>query len=116
MRTLQDIQREEKCGMAKALRIQATEGESSLAQAPGSALSREQLSILDHTEHRAAGGYYCGGGKDMDALVAAGLMEYAGRKSFVPDPYYKITSAGRAALRAQNTERSHGAKTKTYEH
>ena len=45
----------------------------------GSALSREQLSILDHTEHRAAGGYYCGGGKDMDALVAAGLMEYAGR-------------------------------------
>ena len=71
--------------------------------APGSALSREQLSILDHTEHRAAGGYYCGGGKDMDALVAAGLMEYAGRKSFVPDPYYKITSAGRSALRAQNS-------------
>jgi hypothetical protein len=69
---------------------------------PGSSLSREQLSILDHTEHRAAGGYYCGGGKDMDALVASGLMEYAGRKSFVPDPYYKITSAGRSALRAQN--------------
>lgn len=61
-----------------------------------------QLDILYHTEHRAAGGYYCGGGKDMDTLVAAGLMEYAGRKSFVPDPYYKITSNGRAVLRAQN--------------
>lgn len=68
----------------------------------GSALTREQISILDHTIHRAAGGYYCGGGKDMDALVAAGLMEYAGRKSFVPDPYYTITGKGRAALRAQN--------------
>jgi hypothetical protein len=77
-------------------------GQAPLADATGSALSREQLSILDHTEHRAAGGYYCGGGKDMDALVAAGLMEYAGRKSFVPDPYYRITSAGRSAIRAQN--------------
>ena len=38
MRTLQDIQREENCGMAKALRIQATQGESSLAQAPGSVI------------------------------------------------------------------------------
>ena len=36
MRTLQDIQREENCGLAKALRIEATERASSLAQAPGS--------------------------------------------------------------------------------
>ncbi len=62
-------------------------------------LTAEQIGILHHTEHRAAGGLYCGGGKAMDALVAAGLMESAGRKSFVPDPYYRITSAGRAALR-----------------
>ena len=65
-------------------------------------LTREQRDILYHTEHRAAGGFYCGGGKEMDALVTAGLMEYAGKKSFVPDPYYKITSKGRAALRAAN--------------
>ncbi len=71
--------------------------------APGSApsLTREQIAILDHAEHRAPGGFYCGGGKDMDALVAAGLMAFAGRKSFVPDPYYRITGKGRAAL-AQN--------------
>lgn len=76
-------------------------GQASFAGPLGSALPRRQLEILDHTEHRAVGGYYCGGGPDMDALVAAGMMEYAGRKSFVPDPYYRITSAGRAALRAQ---------------
>lgn len=60
-------------------------------------LTNEQR--LYHTEHRAAGGFYCGGGKDMDALVAAGLMQSAGRKSFVPDEYFRITAAGRSALR-----------------
>lgn len=64
-------------------------------------LTSQQRDILYHTEHRAAGGFYCGGGAVMDTLVEAGLMEYAGKKSFVPDKYYKITSKGRAALRAQ---------------
>lgn len=63
-------------------------------------LTKEQRSILHHTEHRAAGGLYCGGGKDMDVLVAAGLMQSAGRKSFVPDEYFRITAAGRNALNA----------------
>ena len=62
--------------------------------------SRRQIEILDHTVHRAAGGLYCGGGPDMDALVAAGMMESAGRKSFVPDEYFRITAKGRSALRA----------------
>jgi hypothetical protein len=62
----------------------------------------EQWDILYHTQYCAAGGYYCGGGKDMDALVAAGLMESAGRKSFVPDEYFRITGAGRTALRHRN--------------
>jgi hypothetical protein len=68
------------------------------------ALTREQREILSHTEHRAARGLYCGGGKDMDVLVAAGLMESAGRKSFVPDEFFRITSKGRQTLRAQNQE------------
>lgn len=63
-------------------------------------LTREQVAILDHTVHRAAGGFYCGGGKAMDGLVEAGMMASAGRKSFVPEPYYTITSKGRAALKA----------------
>jgi hypothetical protein len=62
-------------------------------------LTNDQYEILHHTEHRAAGGLYCGGGSEMDELVALGLMSEAGRKSFVPDPYYRITSAGRSALR-----------------
>jgi hypothetical protein len=28
-------------------------------------LPRQQLEILDHAEHLAPGGYYCGGGPDM---------------------------------------------------
>jgi len=68
------------------------------------ALSKDQIAILHHTEHRAAGGLYCGGGKNMDALVAAGLMASAGRKSFVPDEYFRITSAGRTALREAKGE------------
>lgn len=68
-------------------------------EAPAPALTREERDILWHTEHRAAGGLYCGGGKTMDGLVARGLMQLAGRKRFVPDDYFRITSAGREALR-----------------
>ena len=65
-------------------------------------LTNEQASILHHTIYRAAGGFYCGGGRDMDILVAAGLMVSAGRKSFVPDEYFRITAAGRTALVEHN--------------
>jgi len=68
-------------------------------------LTRHERDILWHTEHRAAGGLYCG--EIPESLITDGLMEYAGRKSFVPDPYYRITSKGRKALRS--------AKFKTYE-
>lgn len=63
-------------------------------------LTKEQIAILDHTIHHAAGGLYCGGGKGMDALVSVGLMISAGRKSFVPDEYFRITDDGRKALLA----------------
>ena len=62
-------------------------------------LTSEQRDILHHTVHRAAGGYYCGDGADMDVLVALGFMIYAGKKSFVPEPYYQATPAGRAYLK-----------------
>lgn len=61
-------------------------------------LTREQISIMDHVIHHAAGGFYCGTSPDMRELVNLGFMESAGRKSFVPDEYFKITRAGRAAL------------------
>lgn len=58
-------------------------------------LTREQWDILDHALHRAPGGLYCGGGADMIGLVNQGLMVYVGRKSFVPEPYYRITQKGK---------------------
>jgi len=54
-------------------------------------LNNEQKAIIEHT---IKNGLFCGGGKDMDELCDAGLMEYAGKKSFVPDPYYRITAKG----------------------
>lgn len=66
------------------------------------AISQEQYEILHHTEHRAAGGFYCGDSKHMQSLIAAGLMKSAGWKSFVPDEYFCITGAGRRALRERN--------------
>lgn len=55
-------------------------------------LNNEQKEILKHTVDN---GLFCGGSKDMDILCDLGLMEYAGKKSFVPDPYYRITKKGR---------------------
>jgi hypothetical protein len=34
----------------------------------------------------------------MQELVQAGLMVFAGRKSFVPDPYFTLTQKGRDLL------------------
>ena len=65
-------------------------------------LNREQYEIMEHTEKRTANGLFCGDSADMQALVKEGLMECAGRKSFVPDPYFRLTAKGREALRIAN--------------
>lgn len=62
-------------------------------------LSNEHYEILHHTEHRAAGGRYCGGGKHMDELVQMGLMLFIGKPAWCDDPFYTITSKGVRALR-----------------
>jgi len=61
-------------------------------------LNKEQIEIIKHT---IKNNVFCGGGKDMDVLCEAGLMEYIGRKSFVPDPYYRVTTAGRNAVKGK---------------
>ena len=65
-------------------------------------LSREQRGILEHTLYHAPQGLYCGDSPDMQSLVADGLMEEAGRLSFGPDLYFRITRKGKEAL--QQTE------------
>ena len=61
-------------------------------------MTDEQLSILEHTAYRAANGLFCGDSPDMQILVMAGWMQFAGTRPFVPDGYYRITDSGRAAL------------------
>ena len=58
-------------------------------------LNNEQKAIIEHT---IKNGIFCGGGKDMDELCESGLMEFAGKKSFVPDPYYRVTAKGKKAI------------------
>lgn len=64
-------------------------------------LNAEQIAILQHTANRAANGLYCGDSLDMQVLVEAGLMEVAGRKPFVTDPYFQLTAKGRKKLSKQ---------------
>lgn len=68
----------------------------------GQELSQREREILEHTVHRAAGGRYCGGGKDMEELVRRGLMKSLG--TFLGNPYFGITEQGRAALRLGGKE------------
>ena len=57
-------------------------------------LTPGQIEILKHTVINCSNGLYCGDSPDMQKLIELGLMEFAGRKSFVPDPYFRITDAG----------------------
>lgn len=61
-------------------------------------LTSEEKEIIIHTATRAAQGLYCGDNPELLALVEKGLMEYEGRKSFVPDPYYMLTKEGLKAF------------------
>lgn len=64
-------------------------------------ITKNQRDILDHTAHRAAGGFYCGDSEAMQELVSLGLMVSAGKKDFVPDEYFTLTGAGRQALKVE---------------
>lgn len=61
-------------------------------------LTKEQIDILDHTKHRTANGLFCGDSKDMQVLVANGLMYSQGKTSFCPDEYFGITVLGSKEL------------------
>lgn len=58
-------------------------------------LTNEHIEILKHTERN---GLFCGDSKEMQELCDLKIMEFAGRKSFVPDPYFRLTSDGKSIL------------------
>ena len=62
------------------------------------ALTAEEKEIIVHTATRAAQGLYCGDNPELLALVEKGLMECVGKKSFVPDPFYRLTKEGLKAF------------------
>ncbi len=64
-----------------------------------SELSKEEKSILTHTRDAAPAGRFCGDSPEMQHLVSLGLMESAGRLSFVPDEYFRLTAEGQRAVR-----------------
>ena len=68
---------------------------SALKKAPSNQINNEQKAILNHM---IKNGLFCGDSSDMDWLVDNDLAEFAGRKSFVPDGYYRITAKGKGAL------------------
>ena len=61
-------------------------------------MNKEERAILDHTVSGASGGMYCGDSPEMQNLLRLGFMVSVGRKSFVPDEYFAITSKGRRAV------------------
>ncbi len=72
-------------------------------------ITNSQADILDHTIHRAAGGFYCGRCQIMDELVAAGLMEFSGHKFGLE--YFNITHAGRVELKVWNESKNAASTT-----
>ena len=76
------------CGLSEIVKDQEVQSES---------ITDEQMSILKHTETNNTG-YFCGDSPDMQRLVELKLMESAGRKSFVPDEYFRLTSNWRIVL------------------
>lgn len=59
-------------------------------------LTSEHIEILKHTQKN---GLFCGDGPEMKQLCEFKLMESAGRKSFVPDEYFRITDEGNDVLK-----------------
>lgn len=58
-------------------------------------LTQEHFGILKHTQKN---GLFCGDSKEMQELCEGKLMEYAGRKPFVPDPYFRLGPDGPGML------------------
>ena len=61
-------------------------------------LTKEQIEILKHTKYGAANRHFCGDSEDMQVLVKLGLMKPIGKKSFVPDEYFTLTTKGLEVL------------------
>jgi len=58
-------------------------------------LKKTHIEIMKHTDLNQ---FYCGDEPELAELCDAGLMKCLGKKSFVPEPYYKLTDVGQEAI------------------
>ena len=62
-------------------------------------LKEKHLSILNHTETRAANRHFYGDPDGMTDLVEAGLMKFLGKSPMCSDKVFTITDAGSERLK-----------------
>lgn len=58
-------------------------------------LTKEHIEILKHTDLNQR---YCGDEPALQELCDAGLMKCLGHQSFVPEPYYVLTTTGKETM------------------
>lgn len=62
-------------------------------------LSLEERAILIHTRERDPDGRHCGDSEAIRRLVALRLMKSLGRGSWIPEEYFRLTTAGNLLLK-----------------
>ena len=73
-------------------------------------LNTTQIDILRHTDFNQV---YCGDEPELKELCDLGLMKCLGKKSFVPDPYYTLTTEGKEACHQSKASTQSPSKTFT---
>jgi hypothetical protein len=58
-------------------------------------ITQAHIAIMEHTKKN---GIFCGDSKEMQELCELKMMEFAGKKSFVPDSYYRLMNDGETML------------------
>ena len=58
-------------------------------------ITNEHIEIL---KHASKNGLFCGDSKEIQELCEFKMMEFAGRKSFVPDPFFKLMPDGESLI------------------
>lgn len=58
-------------------------------------ITKEHIEILKHTEKNRL---FCGDSEEMQDLCRLKMIEYAGSKPFVPEPYFRLMPDGKSTL------------------
>jgi|GEM_PF-6338441 len=73
-------------------------------------LNDEEFAILEHA-YKSQREVFCGDSREMQTLVAYGLMTPLRRVSWCPDRYFQLTPEGGIQFRRNKRERKFAART-----